>query len=130
MPMPITGVTLYDNGYAVFEREATVHGNGQIDLYFPSELMKSVLESLEFLALSTVDAIEQRRGAVIIVDEVEVRSALGPSGMSLFVLHSGAEVAIEDSTPTHRLLLLSDGRKGWVHADVLLSVPGILREWC
>lgn len=74
-----------------------------------------------FLALSTVDAIEQRRGAVIIVDEVEVRSALGPSGMSLFVLHSGAEVAIEDSTPTHRLLLLSDGRKGWVHADVLLS---------
>ena len=73
------------------------------------------------LAVSTVDAVEQRRGAVVIADEVDVRSALGPSGMSLFVLHGGAEVAIEDSTATHRLLLLSDGRKGWVHADVLLS---------
>ena len=58
------------------------------------------------LAVSTVDAVEQRRGAVVIADEVDVRSALGPSGMSLFVLHGGAEVAIEDSTATHRLLLL------------------------
>lgn len=73
------------------------------------------------LSVSTLDAIEQRRGAVVIADEVDVRSALGPSGMSLFVLHGGAEVAIEDSTATHRLLLMSDGRKGWVHADVLLS---------
>ena len=73
------------------------------------------------LAGSTLDAVEQRRGAVVTADEVDVRSALGPSGMSLFVLHAGAEVAIEDSTPTHRLLLLADGRKGWVHADVLLS---------
>ena len=72
-------------------------------------------------SVSTHDAIEQRRGAVVIADEVDVRSALGPSGMSLFVLHGGAEVAIEDSTATHRLLLMSDGRKGWVHADVLLS---------
>lgn len=47
--MPITGVTLYDNGYAVFEREAFIQGNGQIDLYFPQNLMKSVLESLQFL---------------------------------------------------------------------------------
>ena len=46
--MPITGVTLYDNGYAVFEREALVQGHGQIDLYFPQELMKSVLETLQF----------------------------------------------------------------------------------
>lgn len=73
------------------------------------------------LSVSTLDAIEQRRGAVVIADEVDVRSALGPSGMSLFVLHGGAEVTIEDSAATHRLLLMSDGRKGWVHADVLLS---------
>ena len=30
--MPITGVILYDNGYAVFERQTLVHGHGQIDL--------------------------------------------------------------------------------------------------
>ena len=32
--MPITGVILYDNGYAVFERQTLVHGHSQIDLYF------------------------------------------------------------------------------------------------
>ena len=47
--MPITGVTLYDNGYAVFERETTVQGHGNIDLYFSSQHMANVLESLQFL---------------------------------------------------------------------------------
>ena len=47
--MAITGVTLYDNGYAVFQREATVQGHGSINLYFTPEQMKSVLESLQFL---------------------------------------------------------------------------------
>ena len=46
--MPIRGVTLYDNGYAVFQRETTVGGHGHVDLYFPSEHMQSVLESLQF----------------------------------------------------------------------------------
>lgn len=46
--MSITGVTLYDNGYAVFEREAFVEGDGHIDLYFPRHLIKHVLESLQF----------------------------------------------------------------------------------
>jgi len=70
---------------------------------------------------SSLDAVAQRRGAVVIVEEVDVRSALGPSGVSLFVLHAGAEVAIEEETETHRLLVLSDGRKGWVNAKALLS---------
>lgn len=73
------------------------------------------------LAASTAETLLHRRGAVVTADEIEVRSALGPSGVALFVLHAGAEVAIEDSTDTHRLISLSDGRKGWVHADVLLS---------
>ena len=47
--MPITGVILYDNGYAVFERETVVCGNGQIDLYFPKNLIQDVLKSLQFL---------------------------------------------------------------------------------
>ena len=46
--MPITGVTLYDNGYAVFQRETKVNGHGHVDLYFPSEHMQSVLQSLQF----------------------------------------------------------------------------------
>lgn len=47
--MEITGVTLYDNGYAVFQRETMVQGHGSINLYFTPEQMKSVLESLQFL---------------------------------------------------------------------------------
>ena len=47
--MPIVGVTLYDNGYAVFQRETTIQGQGHIDLYFPQAIMRSVLDSLQFL---------------------------------------------------------------------------------
>lgn len=47
--MAISGVTLYDNGYAVFQREVLVEGHGSINLYFTPEQMKSVLESLQFL---------------------------------------------------------------------------------
>ncbi len=46
--MSITGVTLFDNGYAVFRRETTIQGHGSIDLYFSSGHMKSVLETLQF----------------------------------------------------------------------------------
>ena len=47
--MPIKGVTLYDNGYAVFQRETVVQGHGHVDLYFPSEHIQNVLQSLQFL---------------------------------------------------------------------------------
>jgi len=47
--MTIKGITLYDNGYAVFEREATIVGHGSIDLYFSSSRMSSVLETIQFL---------------------------------------------------------------------------------
>ena len=73
------------------------------------------------LAVSTMDAHQGRNAAVVISEEVEVRSALGPAGVSLFVLHSGAEVMVDDQTDTHQLISLSDGRKGWVSNDVLLS---------
>ncbi len=46
--MPIRQITLYDNGFAVFQREKVIQGHGSIDLYFSSEHMKSVLESLQF----------------------------------------------------------------------------------
>jgi len=73
------------------------------------------------LLVSTADAFYGRQGAVITAQEVDVRSALGPAGVSLFVLHEGAEVLVEDRTDTHQLIALSDGRKGWVSASTLLS---------
>ena len=47
--MVIKGITLYDNGFAVFEREAIIQGHGSIDLFFSSRRMKSVLETIQFL---------------------------------------------------------------------------------
>ena len=73
------------------------------------------------LSVSTVDALFQRSAAVVVVSEVDVRSALGPSGVSLFVLHEGATVAIAERTETHTLIALSDGRKGWVNHRALIS---------
>lgn len=73
------------------------------------------------LAVSTADALSQRMAAVVVVPEVDVRSALGPSGVSLFVLHEGATVAVSDRTETHDLIALADGRKGWVNRRALIS---------
>jgi hypothetical protein len=73
------------------------------------------------LAVSTADGINSRQGAVVVADEVDVRSALGPAGVSLFVLHEGAEVLVTDKTQTHQLIVLADGRKGWVSVTSLLS---------
>ncbi len=49
------------------------------------------------LSISTWDALQQRRSAVVVIDSVSVRSALGPGGMDLFVLHEGAEVRLVET---------------------------------
>ncbi len=74
------------------------------------------------LGLSTADVLQQRVGAVVIAEEVDVRSALGPAGVSLFVLHEGAEVSIADAIETHQLVVLSDGRKGWIDTGSIISI--------
>ena len=73
------------------------------------------------VGVSAIDTLNHRKGAVVTVDELDVRSALGPSGVSLFVLHEGAEVGIAGATDTHTLLVLSGGRKGWVNTNALRS---------
>jgi tetratricopeptide (TPR) repeat protein len=73
------------------------------------------------LGLSTMDAIQQRSGAVIVVDSVSVRSALGPEGVELFVLHEGAEVQLIEIDATQALVALQDGRKGWLSARAIIT---------
>jgi hypothetical protein len=73
------------------------------------------------VAISTIDALEQRRGAVVVVDSVAVRSALGPEGVALFVLHEGAEVQLIETGARHSLVALSDGRKGWLATGAVIS---------
>lgn len=73
------------------------------------------------LLVSTIVAVDATAGAVVVGEAVSVRSALGPDGVELFVLHEGAQVAVEERTPTHTLVVLPDSRKGWAPSEALIS---------
>jgi len=77
------------------------------------------------LALSTwVDAAGED-GAVVSLDQVVGRSALGAEGVELFRLHPGAEVRVVERLGPDALVLLPDGRKGWMPANALITTePG------
>ena len=66
----------------------------------------------------------ERMPAVVLVDEVEARSA-GGAGISLFELHEGSEVRIVEEVGGVSLIQLVDERRGWVPDEVLGIVdPG------
>ena len=48
LEMPVRALTLYNNGYGVFQRNVNVKGRGHIDLYFEAKDMEYVLKSLSF----------------------------------------------------------------------------------
>ena len=60
-------------------------------------------------------------GAVVVAAEASARSTPGAVGVELFVLHTGAEVALLEETGTHALVSLPDERKGWLPLDTLVS---------
>jgi hypothetical protein len=51
--------------------------------------------------------------AVVLVPEVTATSDLG-GGVELFTLHAGAEVHAEQTAADRVLVVLPDGRKGWL----------------
>ena len=73
------------------------------------------------LGTSTWVAAAAPPSAVVGVPQVSVRSALGPDGVELFVLHEGAEVGVAEQTADATLVVLPDDRKGWVPALALIS---------
>jgi hypothetical protein len=73
------------------------------------------------LVASTFAATQVSPGAVVVVPEVSARSALGPDGVELFVLHEGAEVIQEEVAGDHTLIALPDERKGWVSSASLVT---------
>lgn len=88
------------------------------------ELVAFVLVGSLF-AISTRAALVSEASVVVVAPEVSVRSALGPDGVELFVLHEGAEVRLLESHRDHHLVSLPDDRKGWVPASTTLSTnPG------
>jgi len=73
------------------------------------------------LTVSTWTAVVNQDSVVVVVPEVSSRSALGPDGVELFVLHEGAEVRVVETHRDHHLVVLPDERKGWLPADASLS---------
>ena len=77
-------------------------------------LLGLVLGASPFLA-APPDAV------VVVEPAVEAVSTLGGSGVVLFELHEGAEVARLEVDRDHVLVALPDGRKGWLPAAAVLS---------
>jgi len=60
--------------------------------------------------------------SVVVRDSrVAARSALGGDGVTLFVLHEGAEVRALEMDRDHVLVSLPDDRKGWVPSEAMVS---------
>lgn len=129
--MPITGVTLYDNGYAVFQRETTVQGHGTVDLYFPSEHMKSVLESLQFLGDAGKKvgniAYEATRptSSITIQQQTPLISLLRSlTGVRMSLQQRGSDAAVEGRVLGVEQLAVGDAEL--YHVSILLD-GGVMR---
>jgi hypothetical protein len=73
------------------------------------------------LAAGTAWVSTRPASVVVVATEARVRSGMGADGVELFALHSGAEVAVLESAMGHHLVVLPDGRKGWLPEGALLS---------
>ncbi len=69
-------------------------------------------------ALSALLAAYAARPApvVVVAPEVAARSDRSPQGITLFVLHAGAHVAVDEALGDAVRVRLPDGRTGWVDA--------------
>ncbi len=92
----------------------------------PASWVAAVLGLLLLLStVVTARSLAYEPGAVVLATEIAGRSAVGRDGVELFVLHEGAEVRAVELDADHVLIVLSDGRRGWVpQAAVGLVRPG------
>ena len=66
------------------------------------------------------EKLEERKGAIIMVPTITIKSTPDESGTDLFVLHEGAKVYIEDdSMKGWKEIYMEDGNKGWIQADAI-----------
>lgn len=54
------------------------------------------------------------RDAVILADDVPVRSGTSPGATELFVLHAGTRVTVEKETQGHYRIFFAEGKIGWI----------------
>ena len=74
--IPIKGVTIYDKGSAVFDREATVVGNGSINLFFSSSDLSSVSKSLLCLGCKISEVVCEPNTEMESMNEIDEKYAM------------------------------------------------------
>ena len=71
---------------------------------------------------SRVHAIQDGRGAIIMVTSLDVKSSPDVESVNAFVLHSGTRVVIVDSVQHWIEVKIADGSKGWVPRDAISEI--------
>lgn len=66
------------------------------------------------LYTSRLEQLTGHRGAIIMPDEVTVRSTPDASGVDSFTIHEGLKVEILDSRDDMYRIRLADGKNGWI----------------
>ncbi len=65
--------------------------------------------------------------AVVSAEEISVKSANGDNNVTLFLLHSGAEVVLGERREGWVQIQIADNRKGWVREEFLVKVADTVR---
>ena len=77
---------------------------------------------VERRALGAVGEADTREAGHIVVDQkVMLRSAMGPEGVAFLELTPGTAITILERRASHELVLLEDGRKGWLPSSASIS---------
>jgi tetratricopeptide (TPR) repeat protein len=88
-------------------------------------LLRIAYAALVFVFIFTFTALYNyyenayRHQAVILPDEVSIRSGLSDDATELFVLHAGTKVLIEKEQDEHVRIYFADGKIGWVKKELV-----------
>ena len=84
---------------------------------------------LVLFVLSNIFAWQQkqnlvhRKGAIVMLPSVTVKSTPAKNGTDLFILHEGTKVTITDATMKGwREIRLADGKEGWIESNQLETI--------
>lgn len=85
-----------------------------------SGMLFGVLFVLSVVLYSTrLEELNARRSAVVMPDEVTVRSTPDASGIESFKVHEGLKVHIMETRDAFYRIRLADGKTGWISASAL-----------
>jgi tetratricopeptide (TPR) repeat protein len=97
------------------------HNQKIIGFWFAVFFMFLSASSLAF-SIRNKSLVYDSHKAIISSPVVSGKSSPDKSGTDLFVLHEGTKVTIEDSVGEWLEIRLSDGNKGWVPVNSLISI--------